>query len=348
MLFIASSGMMAVATLLFPYFGNLLPYLGVWLILIITITSTWYYNRSVFPKDSSGKINLIIGITTEDESQKIRITYDTAKQIEKLLAKHGLSQRYKVRVLHNHLAKRLSEIVKLYFESRKAGMDDSEVVRKFHSVATRMNAKFFVYGDLIKRDSPNGQYLLSIEALITHAVPTNEQGKLIQKEFNQLWKNEIRILESDELNGFKSNAEHLFFTASFMLGLATFVDNQFLDGIRIWEQLEDHIRGKEELKNELNKVIQLKSTSYFLQSSLDYYLGNVERSVQFREKALAIIPNDYASHLTQAIKEVSLRNRPDLAMQHVSKAKALSNGDGTWMYSQFYLEIKLNQEENAL
>jgi tetratricopeptide (TPR) repeat protein len=343
-----TSAMMALTTFLVDYFPYPLFFLFLWSLLIFIITTTWIFNRTVFPKSSKDKINLIIGITTEDETQKVRITKDTADQIEKLLIKHNLSNRYQVKVLHNHLAKKLSEKIKLYSESMKAGFADSEDMRKFNHVSDRMNAKFFVYGDLIKRDSPNGQYLLSFEALIKHAQPTTEQGKILRDEFNQLWTNEVRILESDELNGFRSNAEHLFFTASFMLGLATFVDNQFLEGISIWKELENHVKRKEDLKKHLPKITELKSISYFLQSRLDYFAGNMERSMEFREKVLDITSNNYDSHLTQAIKEVSLRDRPDLALQHISKAKELSKGDGTWKYSKFYLEIKLNDQEEAL
>lgn len=339
---------MIVTSFLIEYIAYPWLFFCIWVILIFAIVGSWFYNRIVFPKGSQGKINLVIGITTEDESQKIRITKDTAENINKLLTKHSLSGRYEVKVLHNYHSKILSEIIRLNTESRKAGIHDSEDIRKFNQISDRMNAKFFVFGDLIKRDSPNAKYILSIEALITHAVPTKEQGKVLQDEFNQLWTNEIKILESDELNGFRSNAEHMFFTASFMLGLATLVDNQFLEGIKIWEQLERYILDKEDLKPHLPKIIELKSLSYFLQSRLDFMTGNIERSIEFREKILAITTNDYDSHLSQAIKEVSLRNRPDLAMQHIEKAKGLSNGDGTWKYSKFYLEIKLNEEEEAL
>lgn len=339
---------MVMTTFLIDYINYPWLFLFVWMFLILSILITWIFNRTVFPKGSKEKINLIIGITTEDESQKIRITKDTAEQINNLLSKHGLSNRYEVKVLHNYLSKKLSEIIRLYGESRKAGLTDSEDLRKFNAVSDHMRAKFFVFGNLIKRDSPNGKYFLSIEALIKHAVPTQEQGKILQNEFNQLWLNEIKILESDELNGFRSNAEHLFFTSSFMLGLATFVDNQFLEGIKIWEQLEKYINDKKDLALHFPKIIQLKSISYFLQSRLDYFSGNMERSIELREKVLAITSNDYDSHLTQAIKEVNLRNRPDLALQHIEKAKGLSKGDGTWKYSKFYLEIKLNNEQEAL
>lgn len=340
--------MMVITTFLIKYINYPWLFLSIWLVLILSILITWILNRTLFPSGSKDKTNLIIGITTEDESQKIRITKDTAEQINNLLTKYGLSNSYEVKVLHNHLSKKLSEIIRLYEESRKAGLADSEDIRNFNKVSDRMKAKFFVFGDLIKRDSPNGKYFLSIEALIKHAESTPAQNEILKKEFNHLWSNEIKILESDELNGFRSNAEHLFFTSSFMLGLATFVDNQFLEGIKIWEQLEIYTQSKEDLKHQLPKIIQLKSISYFLQSRLDYFVGNMERSIELREKVLAITPNDYDSHLTQAIKEVNLMNRPDLAMQHIEKAKELANGDETWKYSKFYLEIKLNEEQDAL
>lgn len=39
-----------------------------------------------------------------------------------------------------------------------------------------------------------------------------------------------------------------------MLGLATFVDNNYLHGIKIWERLEFYVKNKPELSQYIDKV----------------------------------------------------------------------------------------------
>ena len=340
--------MQVVIPFLKPYFPQPFVHVLIFAIVELIIVATWYYNRAVFPKGNINKQNLVIAITTEDSKQKTRITKDFSKEINKQLKLHGLSDSYEVIVLHNHLSKILYKKIDLWAEAKKAQINDSEDVKSFNKIAKRLNAKFFVYGDLMKRNSSNSMYYLSIEALIMHAPVNQINSQNLHREFSDLWKREIMFLEDDELNGFKSNAKHIFFTASYMLGLATLVNNKFDHGIKIWDALLKYAEKNEDLKEYKSKMTQLKGTCCFLQARMLYFQGRIEESVTFREKYLEITPNEYDQHLNEAIKQVKLRNDPELALQHVEKAKLLANGDGTWRYSKLYLQIRLGQCDDAL
>jgi hypothetical protein len=331
-----------------PYFPQAYVHVLIFVTVEFTIAAAWYYNRAIFPKGNKNKLNLVIAITTEDKKQKTRITKDFSKEIDKLLRLHGLSDSYDVIVLQNYLSKTLHEKINLWADARRAKIHDAEDVRSFNQISKRLNAKFFIYGDLIKRNSSNSTYYLSIESLILHA-PTNQiNSQSLNKEFSELWNREIMFLEDDELNGFKSNAEQIFFTASYMLGLATLVDNNFKQGIKIWDALLKYAENEQELKEYKSKMTQLKGICCFLLARLLYFQGQIEESVSYREKYLKITPNEYDQHLNEAIKQVKLRNDPELALQHVNLASALANGDGTWRYSKLYLQIKLGQCKEAL
>jgi hypothetical protein len=330
------------------YFPQPVVHIFIFVIVELLIISSWYYYRAIFPKGNKNKLNLVIAITTEDKKQKTRITKDLTKEINKQLRLHGLSESYAVITLHNHLSKILNAKIDLWAEARKAQLDEAEDIKKFNKITKRLNAKFFVYGDLIKRNSTNSTYYLSIEALILHA-PTNQiNSQSLHNEFSALWKREIMFLEDDELNGFKSNAEHIFFTASYMLGLATLVDNKFEQGIKIWDALLKYVEKNEELKEYKSKITQLKGIFCFLFARMLYFQGEIEKSVFYREQFLAITPNEYDQHLNEAIKQVKLRNDPELALEFVNKSSLLSNGDGTWRYSKLYLQIRLGRCEDAL
>jgi hypothetical protein len=330
------------------YTQNSYIHLGVFLIANLLILLYWYYYRSVFPKGNSGKQNMIIAITTEDSKQKTRITKDFANEIKRQLQTYDLNRTFNVIVLNNSLSEKIQEKLQLWNESIKAQLEDSDDMRSFLTIAKRLNAKFFVYGDLIKRNEGNSTYFMSIEALIMHAKTNHIASNTLQKEFAELWKREITFLEADELNGFRSNANHIFFTATYMLGLATLVNNKFEEGIRIWESLESHININEDLIDFKPKILQLKHQSYFMLSRLYHFQGDYVRSTGMRERYHAIIPNEYDALMNEAIKQVSISNNPELALELIEKAIPLAGNNGTWKYNKFYLLIKTNDENGAL
>jgi tetratricopeptide (TPR) repeat protein len=331
------------------YSSNIIVHLSIFLAIYISITGYWYYNRSVFPKNKNSKQHIIIAIITENAKQKTRITNDFSSQIKRLLIECGLDVNYDITVLHNHQARIIQNRIDLFSQSLRANLPMSEDVGKFNKLTKRLNAKFIIHGDLIKRNPENSTYCLSIEATMLHQSTSLQNGQSIHEEFKKLWNKEITFLEKEELTGFKANAEQIFFTASYMLGLATFVDNNYIQGIKIWEGLETYINTKLELSSFAKKVNILKSTSYFLQSRFLYFNGQIEEALIFRNKYLELTPNIYDKYLTEAINQIKLRNDPELSFDFAKKAELVApNSEGTWRYSQFYLLIRLSRCEEAL
>lgn len=330
------------------YSQNTYIHLGVFLIINLSILLYWYYHRSIFPKGNRDKQNMIIAITTEDSKQKTRITKDFANEIKKQLRNYRLDSTFNIIVLNNSLSEKIQKKLQLWNESKRANLEDSDDMRSFIRAAKRLSAKFFVYGDLIKRNEGNSTYFMSIEALIMHAKTNDIASKTLQKEFADLWRREITFLEQDELNGFRSNANHIFFTAAYMLGLATLVNHKFEEGVRIWESLEDYIGKNNDLADFKPKILQLKYQSYFMLSRLYHFQGDYVKSTAMRERYLAIIPNEYGALMNESIKQVSISNNPELALELIEKAIPLAGKDGTWKYNKFYLLIKTNDENGAL
>lgn len=238
-------------------------------------------------------------------------------------------------------------MISLRFQTIAAGLSGSESDIKFEKAKKRLNAKFFVYGDLIKRNTSNSTYCFSIEALILHSPITLAQSDVLRKEFNEHWKREVKFLEDDELNGFKNNAEYISFSATYMIGLATFIDNNFEHGITIWESLEKHTNSNKDLKAFQPRMTDLKAISYFLLSRKLYSEGHIEESMIYRKKYLKISPNEYDKRLVDAINLIT-KGHPREALEHIEKAKDLSNGDGGWIYSKLYLHIYMKELEIAL
>lgn len=350
--FFLISGFILSVSVIIPYIHsyskNIGIDIGIILFISFVIYITWYYNRSVFPKLSNEKHNFIIAIQTENSKQKSRIAKDYANEINKQLIKYQLNKSYKVVVLNNNLSRVLENKFNEYVELKMNNEIQDENNIDFLKIKNKLNAKFIIYGNLIKRNTENSTYLLSIDAILTHTKTNINQGSVIQRQFSEIWKNEVSILENEELTGFKTNAKNHLFTALYMIALSTFTDNKYLLGIDIYNTLELYIQDKEELNSYLGKIKELRSIMYFLQSRIYYFNGEYERSMHYRDLYQEQIPNQYDKYLTEAIKYTKLRNDPETALEFVYKAKAISKGNGIWRYSMLYLLIKLNKHKEAI
>ncbi|MBI2281588.1 MAG: hypothetical protein HYU68_13000 [Bacteroidetes bacterium] len=350
-LIVSSSLVMMTAVIPFikDYTINPIIHFLFWGLVEAIIISYWYYNRSIFPKKGTSKMSIVLAIITENAKQKTRITNDFASQIQKRLRDLQLDNSYEIIVLHNHLSRITQNRIHLYNQSIKADIKSSEDIQAFNKLTKRLNAKLIIYGDLIKRNPENSTYCLSLDATLLHKPTDVESGQRLHQEFITLWKREIIFLEKEELTGFKINAEQIFFTTSYMIGLATFVDNNYIQGIKIWEALEHYLKDKAELAEYANKILILKSTSFLLQSRILFFNGHFEEAITYRNKYLSLTPNEYDKYLNEAMNQVKLRNDAELALDFVSMAEKIAPAnDGTWRYSKFYLLIKLSRCKEAL
>lgn len=312
------------------------------------ITLYWVYFRTVFPKGSIEKQNIIIAITTENNKQKIRISNDFTNNLKLRLKEYGLNNSYDIIVVHSHLSKEIKKRIEQAFICKKGSYVGEEERLRFNSMLKRMNAKFIVYGDLISRNAPNDRYYLNIEALICHNSTDSITGRKIKEEFQTVWKKEIDFLESEELTGFRSTSNQVFFASSYMIGLATFVDNKFDKGCDVFRNLMDYIQKNNEYEQFKTKIVSLLSTSYLLESLKLFYQGNIEDSIMYRKKYHELIPDEYDKCLNEAIFQVNRKKNPELALEFVERAEKLAKDNGIWKYNKLYLLIILNKHKDAL
>jgi len=353
LIYLILASMVFLMTVIIPFLKGYIDNIWVELVLMLLVEATiifvWYYNRSVFPFGNSKKHNLVIAITTENETQKNRIRKDFTNAINKRLKHLGLDKYYSVLVLHNHLSEVLKQKLEEYYHFKKLSTEEdtkkgNKIIEK---LAMRMHASFFIYGDLILRNFPNAKYSLKTDALMLHAFTTSENQNILNDEFKKHWKSDVSFLEEEELTGFESNAEQVFFTATYLLGLATFTDNNFLKGIDIWTKLEAYIDRYPEFEEHRERIKSLKAFSCKIYARLLYDQGKVEESIHYREIYLEIDPDELGRYLNNSIREVSVNKNPKKALEEVEKAKKVSGYDGTWRYNKFYILLELNRFDDA-
>jgi tetratricopeptide (TPR) repeat protein len=349
------SAMLGMIGIVCPYFSSFFnddykSYVSISLLISVelAIVYFWVRYRTVFPKGNKKKQNIVIAITTENNKQKNRITNDFSNNLKKRIIEYRLDKNYDIIIIHSHLSKEVRKRIEGHFlkkSNQDIGFEEKEA---FEKMTKRMNARFYIYGDLISRNSPNDRYYLNIDALILHNPVNPKTGETLKSEFNSIWKREIEFLEKEELVGFKTTCNQIFFSSTFMLGLATFVDNQFETGIEIFEKLRHYIVKNSEYNHFENKIKTLLSSSYLLQALKLYHTGNIDESIDFRRKYHSLTPNEYDKCLNEATFNIKKRKDPLTALEFIERAEKISKNDGTWKYNKFYLLIYLEKEKEAI
>jgi tetratricopeptide (TPR) repeat protein len=304
----------------------------------------WYYHRTSFPKAKSNKPTIVVAIVSENETQKERLSKDFVNNLKSNLETYNLENTYDIIVLHDALSLKLRNTIDKAFGKPI----DSKKLSLFNSMSSKMNAKFFVYGDFVTRNSPNNTHLLKLEGLIRHRNSPTKLRQELHSSFNDIWEREISFLEEEEINGFKSTSDQVFFASIFMLGLALFNDTNFLKSIEVNEKTLAFIDKNPNYEKYKPKVLNILASGYFLHSQLLYFMGDFDEFYLYRKKFINLIPNEYEALLSEAIYQVSRRNDPETALEMVERASKLSNGIDIWRYSKFYLLIKLNRHSEAL
>ncbi len=133
-----------------------------------------------------------------------------------------------------------------------------------------------------------------------------------------------------------------------MLGLATFIDLNYIKGIEINQKLIKYIKDNDKYKSYQTKVHRLLASSYFMHSRVLYFNGDYEQAITYRRKFQELTPDEYDAYLNEAIFHVNRRNDPETALEFVEKAKKIAKGNGTWKYSKMYLLIRLKRYSDAL
>lgn len=342
----------AMIGLVLPYFASnfpitFSPLIQVILLLVaeLALIIYWYYYRSVYPLKRGSKQNIVVAIITENQKQKTRISNDFVANIKNQLKEYSILSTYDIVVLHNAHSTNLKNTIERISKNHDGNQVDKN---RLDNIIQRMNARFIIYGNLVTRNSPNNRYQLKLEALIRHKTPKEFQKKVLQEGFKTLWENEISFLEEEEITGFKSTSDQVFFAATYMIGLASYIDLKYEKGIEINKQLIKYIDDNEKYVDFKPKVVRLLSSSYFMFSRVLYFNGNYEKSIEIRRKFHELTPDEYDAYLSEAIFHVNKRNDPETAMEFIEKAEVISRGNGTWKYSKLYLLILLNRYHEAL
>lgn len=337
-----------VLSLLHIYVKNPILDASIFVIIMSLLGIHWSWYRTSFPKGKKNHEYIIIAIVTENLPQKTRIQKDLTYHIEEALIKYSLSNTYRLKVLHNHLAESIYEKIRNIRRSGGyRGLEGDRFSIIVDRILARMNARLLVYGKLVERDLPDSAYYIDIEAFLTHAPVNLRVSNVALTRIKEIWENHIRVLKSEEHNGFKSEAQNLTIAATYMIALAAFLGSEFEKCISICNAVIGQSRSNSELEKYTKRTEKLKGECYQLLALIAHHEGDRKKFTEYRRQKQKYLPDKYERLLEQSI-ELVLNGEFVRALGKTNQASVESNGDGTWRYNKLYILISLRKHTLAL
>jgi tetratricopeptide (TPR) repeat protein len=320
----------------------------------------WAYKRHELPRTIEGKAGILLAIQTDSNEAKKRLKADLVKRMNDLIIANGLYDIIDVVLTTNYQAAKYTPLLDAYRAQsiRSRDLDDPvsispKLEKEWFGFRKRVRSILYVWGDIKQRTAKEETYFIETNAIIIHGPITKEQREEVSNDVVSIWSPQFSFPASAEYDGFRLSGEYLYIEAKYLIGIAAYVYGDYDIAVRMHEGLESEITALihnhpnfEKIQGRLKKLL---TTEHHI-IAYRYYMndGNLQKAVQHNNKALKYNPKDYSCHILKAALEFLCEGNPQRALKTIHAAKTLSNGDGTWRYSEAFLLLQLGKIPNAL
>ena len=196
----------------------------IYLSLLTTWTMAWIFMRNTYPKNTKGKVGIIISIVTETDKQKIRLRDDFLKRLKDKASSNGFDYLIEFIPIGPTKTERVNRVLSNFslFLKNKNISNSTTVNSKteFNNLNKKIKGHFFIWGNIKERRDNENMYILDLDGIVLHS-PLNDpiQAKLAQ-EFTTVWARSINFLEKFEFRGFSFSADLIFIAVEYITGLA--------------------------------------------------------------------------------------------------------------------------------
>jgi len=211
----------------------------------------WLWYRNYFPKNKNGYVGILIAVRTENDKQKIRLKNDFTRRMRSLIRDCGLSNKIRIILLNKHQTKRIIGWI-------EEGI--SNEVNDWSNIRYRTNAHFVIWGDIKERLDAENKYFFEKNAIVFHPAFSENQQKVIKKEFIEIWFKKISFLEKLEFKGFELSAELDYIAVKYIIGMASLFSRDPELAYKLHQDLNAELTNFNPLPNNL-KAIQSKLTA---------------------------------------------------------------------------------------
>jgi hypothetical protein len=330
------------------YYRSLI-YLG----LLAIWTIIWSLKRNWLPKNSKGKLGIIISINTENDRQKTLLNNDFVKQLNDLIYKNNLHSLINVLNLNPRQSIKISSMLVDYTKTCETYPEtkfNNPIIKKFFKTRDKINGHFYIWGNIKERKDGDNKYFIELYGLVVHNPLDINTKSFFQTEVINSWIKNIEFKENVEFKGFLFSANMTFIAIEYITGLAALFSGDLNIAERLHTNLEKNIcqlvNPTPNIKHINSKLKALITEEYILLAR-----AYLKTNLQLSEKYLSIVfqrkPDSYEGYLLKSIIEFSNYSNPKAALESVRKAQKYANVDNTWRYNEGFLLMNLEDFENA-
>ena len=310
-------------------------------ILVCATIFAWFFNRKL-PKNLPDKLGIVVAIKAENETVKIRLKNDFAKELTNIINRNQKQSSFNV-----------IEITEYYASKIKSAGDATKLLAK-------VKGHFVIYGECKERlIEGKKHYVLALDAIVAHSPIPISVSNQFSKEFGQLFPKKLAVNIDNELIGFEISSDLIAFITKYIISIAAFLSYDYSLSsslqMALYNELKNLNRAKfvDPLKRIGNKLPSRLVESLLALSRLHYYMYSKTKDKNYlnqMEPVLAqlsdIDPQNYHAHLLRGIYYF-------LGERNVSAAKVEINRsrnkiDHTWCYSQAFLHAYEEHLDSAM
>ncbi|HNQ77426.1 MAG TPA: hypothetical protein PKJ37_00700 [Acidobacteriota bacterium] len=331
----------------------------IYLILFFGWFVTWYLWKEHYPKNLKNRIGIAVSITAEDDDQKIRIKNDFIKNMNAVSKKKKLDdllnivcfEECKAQMANELFMEYQHEMKKLLETKRIKDFQKSKKIKMHSKLINKTHFHLYIWGSVIKRKEGEEKYYLTFNAMVRHVPKDFSVTKEASKEFNAILPKEVVFDEAFEVSGFQVTAEMIFLASQYMIGWAALVSGDPNTAYNIHNTLlADLSNFKPQPPNIVYIYERTRSMliEELIQKAINAYAkADIKSAKAFVAKAEKIDKNNYSIVVSKAYYAFLIDGDAYKALDYCRAAGILSDGDGTWLYNQAFLNMYIENYETA-
>lgn len=328
---------------------------GIYLVILALWFGTWHYHRRKLPKNREDKIGILISLKTENDKEKSRLKNDTYARLKELIAANNLDGHINVTLATNYQAERLEPFLdKVANEARKPQRDrDPLVMEHWEKIQSNMKFVFYVYGSVKERQHKENTYFIDNNMIVGHPPINEAKRKELTQDIVSIWSPQFRFPEKAEYGGFRFTAEFLYLEAMYIIGCAAFACGDISSALRLHTALDRELAAQQihpNFRSIAQRLRKLLSEEHRITAYLAYVLEkDLSKANTHVERCLQYDSQNYGGHITKSLIEYLYEGDPRKALQTITVGKKWAPGsDGTWRYTQGFLQMTLERFPDAL
>lgn len=338
----------------------------IYLVILFVWSIVWLCLREYLPKNSEGKIGLLLAIITENNKQKARIKDDLMFGINKLLKEHSLHETVTVMTLEDFKAIKVTSILQKYILKREefnstSAIPSNEVDEKFMKtreykklvkLTRKANCHFYLWGNIKERKDIQNNYYFHLDALVIHKPLSKEPATMLKREFSYILPHEITFPELLEVKGFELASNLIFIASMYITGLVAALSGDASTALKLHYTLQQELNKFRPLPP--NLVIVSKNLRNFIILELlkrARELFNKKEAIKVKkllDEAEALDNENYDVLVFISLFEFDIERDIKKALEYLKKASEVHTIDYTWLYNRAFIFMYIEEYEKGL